>query len=533
MHQTKQPSQTDPTWPSASPIGPETAMGDRQATRAPAAIRRGWRRLAEVRPRPRRGHQAFKTTPRLILALGVILLTGFLAVTVSGYQVSKEALQRALVEHELPLTSDNIYSEIQASLVRPIYISSLMAHDTFLKDWMMDGERDPRQVTRYLREIQRKYEVFSTFVVSALTYRYYHFDGPLKEVSPTSAKDRWFFTMEAHPQHYRVDIDTNDAAADRLTIFVNHKILADDGRFIGVTGLGLDVATVSQLIEHYKARYGRDIYFVDRQGIVQSHSDDRLVGRLDIHQEPGIAAIAHEILAGDQGSLTYQGEAGRTFVRYRHIPELAWHLIVEESEQATTAALRRALYVNLTIGGGITLLVLAISGLTVHRFQSRLERLASIDPLSGLFNRQFFEVLFANALSTAQRLDHDLSLLLFDIDRFKEINDAHGHLAGDQVIERIAKIARTGRRATDIAARWGGDEFIVLLSDCDEGNARRIAEALRRRVQQEVRIPGTELPATISIGVATHRRGEGLEDLTARIDARLYAAKAAGRNCIA
>ncbi|WP_172637477.1 sensor domain-containing diguanylate cyclase [Thioflavicoccus mobilis] len=497
-----------------------------------ATTRKIWHALADACPGLRL-RNAFATTPRLILMLGIILLAGFLAVTLSSYQVSKEAVQRALVEHELPLTSDNIYSEIQASLLRPIYVSSLMAHDTFLVDWMLDGERDPQKVTRYLREIQRKYDVFSTFVVSALTRRYYHFNGILKEVSPDAQKDRWFFTMEHHPQGYRVDIDTNEASANRLTIFVNHKIQDGDGRFVGVTGLGLDVATVSQLIEHYKTRYDRDIYFVDHQGIIESHSDDRLIGKLDIHDQPGIAAVADEILAGDQGTLTYQGETGRIFIRYRYIPELSWHLIVEESEQAAIRALRHALYVDLGIGGGITLLVLAISGFTVHRFQSRLERLASIDPLSGLFNRQFFEALFANALSTARRLDHELSLLLFDIDLFKQINDTHGHPAGDRVIEQIARIVESGRRETDIAARWGGDEFVVLLVDCDESDARRIAEGLRHRVEQEVRVPDTDRPVTISTGVAAYRRGENLKDLTARIDTRLYAAKAAGRNRVA
>ena len=497
-----------------------------------ATARKAWRNLAELSL----GHQSrsgFKTTPRLIVVLGVILLIGFLAVTLSSYQVSKKAVQRALVEHELPLTGDNIYSEIQASLLRPIYVSSLMAHDTFLVDWMLDGEQSPQRVIRYLQEIQRQYGVFSTFVVSARTLRYYHFNGILKAVSSDSLKDQWFFTMKSHPQGYRVDIDSNEAAANRLTIFVNHKILDDDGRFLGVTGLGLDVATVSELIEHYKERYDRDIYFVDHKGIVQGHSDGQLIGQLDIHDQPGIAAVADEILNGDQGTLTYDGKAGRIFMVYRYIPELGWHLIAEESERSATRALRNALYVDLAIGGGITLLVLTISGFTVHRFQSRLERLASVDALSGLLNRQFFESLFANALSTAHRMDYHLSMLLFDIDLFKQINDTHGHLTGDRVIEHIANIVQAGRRETDIAARWGGDEFVLLLVDCDETNARHIAEVLRHKIEDEVRIPDTELPVTISVGVATYRRGESLQDLTARVDAKLYAAKAAGRNRVA
>lgn len=476
---------------------------------------------------------AFNKTHRLLMALAAILLIGFLAVNFLNFQVSRKAVREALVEHELPLTSDNIYSEIQASLLRPIYISSLMAHDTFLKDWMVAGEHNPSKVTRYLHEIQRRYDVFSTFVVSALTRRYYHFNGILKEVSPASAKDQWFFTMENHDQGYRVDLDTNEAASNQLTIFVNHKIHDDTGRFIGVTGLGLDVTAVAELIEHYRSRYGREIFFVDRRGVVKSHRDDRFVGRVNIREKTGLGSVADEILSGEDGSTSYTGEDGQVFVRYRFIPELDWYLVVESPEKATLAPLRRSLYTNLLIGSLITLLVLVISGYTVHRFQARLERLATIDPLSGLFNRHFFEALFENAVNTARRYDHKLALILFDIDLFKAINDEYGHLVGDAVIKQVATILKTGRRETDIASRWGGDEFAMLLTDCDSASAERIAEDLRRRVPEEVHVPHHNLVVTISLGVASWRRGEDLQDLTARADVSLYAAKEQGRNCVA
>lgn len=438
-----------------------------------------------------------------------------------------------MVEHELPLTSNNIYSEIQASLLQPVYISSFMAHDAFLRDWMMKGEQDPAQVIRYLRLIREKYDTFSTFVVSALTGRYYYFDGILKEMSPDSAKDQWFFTMEQHPNEYRVDMDTNEAANDRLTIFINHRMTDDSGRFIGVTGLGLDVATTSGLITQYKTRYNRDIYFVDRQGLVQSHADKSLVGQVNIKGMSGISSVAQEVLGGDQGSLSYLRNGGTVFLRYRFIPELDWFLLVEQAETAALAPLRQSLYVNLAIGGVITVLVMLISGFTVHHFQSRLERMATVDELSGLFNRQYFEVMFVPAANAARRRGDGLALLMLDIDDFKNINDRYGHLAGDRVIERVAEVIREGRRGSDISARWGGDEFVLLLSSCDEANAGRIAEDLRQRISAEVSVANQQRPLTISIGVAIHRPGENLQDLLSRADERLYAAKTAGRNRVA
>ena len=158
---------------------------------------------------------ALSSGNRLILTLGAILISGFLAVNLYSLRVSSDALRELLVRNTLPLTSNNIYSDIQESLLRPIYIASLMAHDTFLIDWMTSGEDDPEQVKRYLQAIQERYDVFSAFVISDLSHRYYHFDGILKTVSPASKKDQWFFSMRSHPNPYRVDIDTNEAAKDR------------------------------------------------------------------------------------------------------------------------------------------------------------------------------------------------------------------------------------------------------------------------------------------------------------------------------
>jgi diguanylate cyclase (GGDEF)-like protein len=467
---------------------------------------------------------------RLPLTLGAILVAGFLTVNLYSLSVSSGAVRDMLVQNTLPLTSNNIYSDIQASLLRPIYVSSLMAHDTFLIDWMAQGEQDTDKVIRYLQAIQERYDVFSAFVVSALTLKYYHYDGVLKTLAPGSTKDQWFFSMASHPAAYRVDIDTNEAASNRLTIFINHKILDTEGRFIGVTGVGLDVANMSQLIADYKERYDRDIYFVDRRGVIQSHADERLIGTTDIHGREGIRAVADEILGGDQGSLIYADDHGTVFLRYRFIPELDWYLIVEQAERAAVASLRAAFYRNLAVGAVVTLVVLVISTYTVRRFQARLQRMATIDSLSGLYNRQTFEALFATVSANAKRYQRPLALLLFDIDRFKHINDQHGHLAGDRVIEQVAQIANTNRRASDLLARWGGDEFVMLLTDCPVDEARRLGDDLRSEVSRSITVPGCNRQVTLSVGITPYHDDDTLEELLSRADEQLYRAKAEGRD---
>ena len=109
-----------------------------------------------------------------VLLIGLILTTGFLITSLSSYFVSRTSLRSQITLNELPLTSDNVYSEIQRDLLRPILISSIMASDTFLRDWVIHGEYNSMKVIRYLKEIKKKYNTFTSFFVSDKTRIYYH-----------------------------------------------------------------------------------------------------------------------------------------------------------------------------------------------------------------------------------------------------------------------------------------------------------------------------------------------------------------------
>lgn len=467
---------------------------------------------------------------KLIALLGVILVAGFLGINLLNYSVSSASVRSALIDNELPLTSNNIYSEIQASLLRPIYISSLMANDTFLKDWMIEGEEDVAKVSKYLLEIRDRYQVSSTFVVSANSGNYYHFDGILKQVSPKVPKDAWFYSMADHEGEYRVDVDYNEANRNTLTIFVNHKLFDYDGHFIGVAGLGLDVTSVASMIERYQHDYHREIYFVDHQGQVKSHWDESLIDRVNILTQPGIQTVAEELLNGENGMLIYPQGRDQILLSYRYIPELDWFLLVAQPESEALAPLRHALYFNLAVGALITLLVLIISGITVNRYQSRLEEMARTDKLTGRVNRQYFDIIYEHNLGHMDRRGGPMSLALFDIDNLKAVNDQLGHLEGDRVIRAIADLAGESVRRSDVVSRWGGDEFAILFLDCDKDTATKLLDALREKVY--ARFDGLLVGCNVAIsaGVAGFREGDSCSGMLQRADERLYDAKHQGGN---
>jgi diguanylate cyclase (GGDEF)-like protein len=166
----------------------------------------------------------------------------------------------------------------------------------------------------------------------------------------------------------------------------------------------------------------------------------------------------------------------------------------------------------------------------VERDREHLKQ-AQIDHLTGLFNRHAAAEISARELSRARRTGHPLSVVLADIDLFKRVNDTFGHNIGDEVLQGVSRAIHHCCRMTDVAIRWGGEEFLVLLSDTALTGATRLAERMRVAVQA-MEVPGLP-PVTISCGVAElNREDGGLESALERADSRLYAAKASGRNAV-
>jgi len=470
---------------------------------------------------------------RLVPLISVVLIAGFLATSLASYYVSVESVREGIVESGLPLTADNIYSEIQRDLLRPIFISSMMAHDTFLRDWVIGGEQETARVAKYLAEIKAKYDTVSSFFVSDATRTYYFPDGVLKKMSRDDWRDVWYFRVHDMKEPYEINVDPDFANRDTMTIFINYRLLDYDGRFLGVTGVGLTVTSLRKQVDAYRDRFGRDVYFVDTTGKVVLAGVTASVGD-SILKRAGLDAIAPDILAGRDGSFEYRNGGHTILLNTRFIPELGWHVFVEQDETGAIAAIRKALAVNLLICLVITAVVVLIINATVTRFQQRIEQLAVTDKLTGLLNRHGFDAVFAQALKETRRTQDPLSVALFDIDNFKDINDRFGHLAGDAVIHAVGESARRALRDSDAICRWGGDEFLVLLKGCALADAFRLAEKIGEKVAATpCSYNNVQIPITVSLGVAQQRPDEQADRLIARVDAALYEAKSRGRQRVA
>jgi diguanylate cyclase (GGDEF)-like protein len=186
---------------------------------------------------------------------------------------------------------------------------------------------------------------------------------------------------------------------------------------------------------------------------------------------------------------------------------------------------------------GRTIFKFLAGGNIENQYHEEIYRLTTVDGLTQIFNKRYFMEAIEREMSRCYRYERELSLVIFDIDHFKKINDQHGHLAGDTVLKQLAGLVRQKIRREDIFARYGGEEFAILVPEVGAKNVQTFAEKLRGLVQRsKFRFEDTDIPVTVSLGVATMPRTK--IDAPAMIqlaDKALYQAKNAGRNrvCVA
>jgi diguanylate cyclase (GGDEF)-like protein len=470
---------------------------------------------------------------RLMLLFALMISAGFLVTTFLSYFSSVGSIKKSIIVNELPLTSDNVLSAVQRDLIEPTLVSSMIANDTFLHNWASSGEKDIHEITRYLSQIKQRYQATTSFFISDRTHNYYYADGLLKRVSPSDAHDHWYFDLAKSPKVYETVVDTDQAHQNNLTIFINYKVFDNNQTFLGVGGMGLTVHRVSRLIDDYQERFERTIYFVDALGKIVLTGNEISKTTGSIYQIEGLKQQAKEILANKKESYEYSHDGHNLLLNVRYLPELHWYVFVEKNIDHATSDIRHSLYINLSICAVSTLLILFLMRLVLNDYHDKVNEVAVSDNLTGLANRVYLELMAPVAIKEAKRKSTPLSLLMMDLDHFKQVNDLYGHLAGDEVLRKLSATMQSCLRESDFICRWGGEEFLVLSKECDLQQAMQMAERIRLAVQLMIVDLGAKpVTFTISIGVTEWKPDEKLDALVLRADGALFQAKKNGRNRI-
>src|SRR6266446_3323958 len=367
-----------------------------------------------------------------------------------------------------------------------------------------------------------------------------------------------------------------DAGLGKATIVLVVPIRQDDGMFLGALGAKINLDGVRDMLAELSVDGSRSLYLITEPGRIVVSSTGNSA---DLMKTTMPLATTRELVEREGQPIVQSRSAGREVVAvFRRIPQLRWAAVAEAPraealreagvlrsrtvlllitlilgvgllafmvgvfitrplERLTEAAARVAagdLSVELPAGGSgeVGYLTRAfntvLTRLREKESHGELEKLSLTDSLTGLYNRRHLMGTLASEVQRSRRLRRAFAVLLADVDRFKQYNDTHGHLAGDAALVKIAEVFRKTTRQVDCVARYGGEEFVVMLLEANLATATLVAERIRSRVAEQDLGEGS---LTLSIGVAEYPDGgDTPEELIATADAAMYRAKSGGRN---
>jgi diguanylate cyclase (GGDEF)-like protein len=467
---------------------------------------------------------------RILIIITILLLLGFFTTSFFSYKIATDLAKNELKYKSLPLSSDNVYSEIQRDILKPNLVSSLMAQDTFMIKWMLNGEQDISQITNYLSTIKDKYNTSSSFLVSQKTKNYYYPKGILKKISPSEKRDIWFYRVKNIVDEYESNIDIDLAADDSITIFTNYKVKDFNGNFLGATGVGLKTSHVSTLLKTYKEKYNHEIYLVNKDNKV-------LISSKNTKELKSSNVFVHKIIDKyNKKEITtheYYKNDNKYILNIRFIDELNLYLCVEAKEGYFTKELEETFYINILIFSIIILIIMTFIILYIKHQQQILKDIAKTDKLTSLYNRNNFDLIFEELFNSQRKDERNLTILLFDVDNFKKINDKFGHLVGDKVLIEIANIFKSTFRNSDTLVRWGGDEFVALLPRIKKEKACELTNKLSQNIKKSKILRAlSNHTITISAGLCSKGNEKSKEELFSKADKNLYEAKQKGKDII-
>ena len=244
-----------------------------------------------------------------------------------------------------------------------------------------------------------------------------------------------------------------------------------------------------------------------------------------------VALVAHRIHRTERSALLLMAGALLAMVFFFFRAMILWYVGAGDelwNDRLMAAAFYVGIVFSTLLVFGFLQLVQARTEAELQVAQAQAEALANRDTLTGVWNRRRFENEAVREIVRATRHDHPLSLIAFDVDRFKTINDRHGHQAGDEVLVEICKLVHHRIRSTDALIRWGGDEFLIMCCMTSAAGAETLARGLRADMASTMF--GAAGKVTLSIGIAQYQPGESLQAWLARADRGVYAVKSQGRD---
>lgn len=332
----------------------------------------------------RKNSQLLKTN----LLISVVLLVGFFMTAFFSYRANYQATLNN-IEQVASLTGEGIHYQLTTMLTKPVNVSLTMAHDSLLVEQLsyepenMDSQEYVARIQTYLRTYRDKYGFDSVFLVSSATRRYYNFNGIDRVLAEGDPENEWYFDLMNSDQGYSMNVDNDevDGSDNAITVFVNCKVRDSFGDVLGIVGVGIRISYLKDFLKRYEDQYNMEICLLNEDGVIEVSTTYTGYSKSDWFSVSGQESIRNSILdwKDDTRNLglwtqSAQGQ-GKSYIVTRYIPDLSWHLVIEQNSEDTVRAIRDRLYQTVFLITVIISMVLMIITAVIRNFNRQITKL--------------------------------------------------------------------------------------------------------------------------------------------------------------
>ncbi|REL35164.1 sensor domain-containing diguanylate cyclase [Thalassotalea euphylliae] len=471
-----------------------------------------------------------RLTKRFDRHVTLIFITTVIVLIITSYFTFNKVIRDHFNHQQQALVP--LLSLATNEIIRPLTISHHIAKNHFINQVAQADTVNIEQLGSYLKGISDAYGLLA-FV--AFEKHNFMLDSDYKQAPLTSERAEWFHRLKGSEQEQIADIGN----VENPHLYFDVKLRDAQGAFLGFAGVGVDLDHFSASFSTFRDKFGYELYVADQQhnititssSLMKTESHHRKDEIVNLTSLPWFEPFAAQEKQGRSSDMV-EVNGSQYVISKIAIPELKWHLYLVAPPPYKQSTYWQQLVSTVFV---FLLVILALYFAFEYKntaFKHDLVKDSETDFLTKLPNRSFINWK-AEDIRSKHRF---LSVVIADIDKFKSINDQHGHLAGDEVLKVIATELSNSLRQFDVVARWGGEEFIIMLPDTGRKQAFEIAERARQTIaSRQIRLDKQSpmVNVTLSFGLAEGDLNvESLNDIVKRADRALYQAKENGRNCV-
>ena len=290
---------------------------------------------------------------KLVFLISLMLLLLTLVLSVVNHQTTLTLVHKQIEEQSLPLSLDNIYTDIQENILKPYLITSMMSNDTFVKEWISREIEDVESIKKYLSTIKKEYGLLSAILVSDKTHNYYTQDGFLEKLNTKNRDNSWYFRFKKSQVEREINIDKNEKIDSSYIMFMNNKIFDENHKLIGITSSGVRIDSIHKMLRHFIDKYRMEVYIYDKDANIVLSQDNTT----SINEISEFSNYQNELFFKSSAMFEYILENDRYVINKKYIKELDLHILVKAKVKDFTGSLESGFYMSLFISFFATMLI--------------------------------------------------------------------------------------------------------------------------------------------------------------------------------